>query len=242
MNDTFLYATTIENAFIILESVCIVARKYHLTWKLKKCRWFPKKVEFVGVDVSQKGNMPASSKEKIIKEWKPPTTPREIMSFISFGNFYFRWIPFYEIKIRPLRELITKYPLDAKLTEKQYTTHHKDIYNFIKEKLLSSPIVQRANIRKRFYLKTDFSAVGLGFALCQPDDSKESLEAMKREDEGGDCEFDISMSKLRLLPVAFGSRKTVGNEPHFHSHAGESVAASWATTKNRHFYGEDHLH
>ena len=38
MDDTFLFAITIDHAFVILESVCIVARKYHLTWKLKKCR------------------------------------------------------------------------------------------------------------------------------------------------------------------------------------------------------------
>ena len=45
----------------------------------------------------------------------------------------------------------------------------------------------------------------------------------------------MCVSKMRLLPVAFGSRKTKGNEVHFHSHPGESLAASWGTTKNRHF-------
>ena len=126
------------------------------------------------------------------------------MSFISFGNFYFHWIPFYELKIKPLREITSKYPLDEKLTEVQFMTTHKEAYNFVKKKLLSYPILQCTNIKKRFYLKTDFSSVGLGFALCQPDDNVESLAAMKREDEEGPCEFDIFTSKLRLLPVAFG--------------------------------------
>jgi hypothetical protein len=37
------------------------------------------------------------------------------------------------------------------------------------------------------------------------------------------------------LPIAFGSRKTIGNEEHFHSHPGECLAATWSAIKNRHF-------
>jgi hypothetical protein len=59
---------------------------------------------------------------------------------------------------------------------------------------------------------------------------------MNREDAGGECEFELCLSKLRILPVAFdGSRKIKGNEVHFHSHPGESLAATWSTMKNRHF-------
>jgi hypothetical protein len=58
---------------------------------------------------------------------------------------------------------------------------------------------------------------------------------MKREDNGSECEFERVKSKLRLHPVAFGGRKTVGNEKHLHSHPGTSLTAAWATVKNRHF-------
>ena len=75
----------------------------------------------------------------------------------------------------------------------------------------------------------------MGFALCQPDDEKEALEAMKEEDEGGKCKFDLCLSKLRLHPVCFGSRKCVNNERFFHSYVGEATAAAWAIVKNRHF-------
>jgi hypothetical protein len=49
-------------------------------------------------------------------------------------------------------------------------------------------------------------------------------------------QFDLlTKSELRLLPIAFGSRKTIGNKKHFHSHPGECLAATWASTKKRHF-------
>jgi hypothetical protein len=41
IDDTFLYAIGIEHAFIIIHCICKIARKYHLTWKLKKAQWFP---------------------------------------------------------------------------------------------------------------------------------------------------------------------------------------------------------
>jgi hypothetical protein len=193
MDDILLHTLTEDNAFITLRGVCLVARKYHLTLKLKKCRWFPQKLEYVGVDLSLQGNQPASSKFGLLKTWKTPATPRAIMSFIGFAIFYVKWIPYFELKVKPLRELISQHPLDYTFSN-EFTEQCNTAYENVKSHLLSAPILQRANIRKRFYLKTDFSAVGLGFALCQPDDSQQALAAMQREDEGRDCEFDLTLS------------------------------------------------
>jgi hypothetical protein len=112
-------------------------------------------------------------------------------------------------------------------------------YNDVKEHILSAPILQRANIRKRFYLKSDFSSKGLEFALCQPDCSPAAIVAMYQEDAGGACEFDLlSKSELRLLPITFRSCRTIGNIVHFHSHPGECLEATWTSITNRHFlYG-----
>eukprot|EP00957_Ditylum_brightwellii_P032090 2433614-Ditylum_brightwellii.AAC.2 len=121
-----------------------------------------------------------------IKVWKQPNTPREIMAFIGIAIFYMRWILFFEIKITRLRELVKEFELDHKLTATQFTKEHIKEYKDIKDRLLSKPILQRANPRKRFYLKTDFSAKGMGFALCQPGDNKELLEEIKREMDGGE--------------------------------------------------------
>ena len=75
----------------------------------------------------------------------------------------------------------------------------------------------------------------MGFVLCQPGDDEESIQAMQAEDAGGKCKFDLCLSKLRLHPVCFGSRKCVNNEVFFHSYVGEATAAVWAIVKNRHF-------
>jgi hypothetical protein len=38
MDDTFLFSASEDNAFIIIRGICILARKYNLTWKLRKSR------------------------------------------------------------------------------------------------------------------------------------------------------------------------------------------------------------
>jgi hypothetical protein len=235
IDDIFLYAISEDNAFIILRCIALIARKYHLTMKLKKCQWFPKEVEFVGVDISVKGNSPARSKFQYLQVWKTPKSPREIMSFIGFGMFYCRWIPYFELLVSPLRQVIKQFKIDHIFKEGQFNSEALKSYNTIKAKILAKPILQRANIRFRMYLKTDFSSLSLGFALCQPNDDPESVNAMNEEIAGGPCRFDTKLKGLRLRPIAFGSRRTIGNERHFHSYPGEALCASLAIIKNRHF-------
>ena len=76
MDDCFLFAANEDNAFLIVRCVCHVPRKQNLTWKLKKCQWFPEKIEFAGADVSQEGNAPAASKSERLTAWKTPNTSR----------------------------------------------------------------------------------------------------------------------------------------------------------------------
>jgi hypothetical protein len=157
------------------------------------------------------------------------------MGFIGFAIFYLRWCPWFEMKIKPMRDSISEHTLDHVFNSSEFGAGAIKAFHKIRDYILSKPILQQANIEKRFYLKTNFSALGLGFLLCQPDNSAESIAAMNREHAGGNCDFELCVSKMRLLPIAFGSRKTKGNEVHFHSHPGESLAASWGTTKNCHF-------
>ena len=66
-------------------------------------------------------------------------------------------------------------------------------------------------------------------ANCTPEDE----EAMIREILTGECEFDQSISGLRLRPVVFASRKCVGKEVHWHSSVGELATGRWAMDKFR---------
>ena len=55
---------------------------------------------------------------------------------------------------------------------------------------------------------------------------------MNMEIIGGEYEFERTVdSNLRLLPIAFGEKKTSGNEPYFHAHPSKALAAMWSRLK-----------
>jgi hypothetical protein len=101
IDDNFIYGVSIDNAFLMTRCVCLIARKYHLTWKLKKSQWLPSKVEFVGVDIHRKGgNSPAQSKDIILTNWNVPTTP--------YSNPSIVWQHSAKLKIcRSFRDIIS---------------------------------------------------------------------------------------------------------------------------------------
>jgi hypothetical protein len=150
-------------------------------------------VEDVGVDVHWKGgNTPAQSKDIILSNWKVPSIPRHVLGFVEFAIFYLQWCPWFELKVRPLRQTRTDYTLDHKFSLEEFNKSLEEfneecvkVFKDIRNHTIVKPIPQRANIHKCLYLKTNFSSLGLGFALCQPDDADKSIAAMKREDEGG---------------------------------------------------------
>jgi hypothetical protein len=118
MDDTFLFGVSIDNIFTLAKCICLIARKYHLTWKLKKSRWLPTSVEFVGVNIhANGGNTPAESKDILLYNWKALSTPREVLGIIGFAIFYLGWCPWFELKIKPLRAIISEHPLDYKFSE-----------------------------------------------------------------------------------------------------------------------------
>jgi len=61
-------------------------------------------------------------------------------------------------------------------------------------------------------LRTDFSGEGFGYVALQPGDDDASLEAMHTYMRGGEFTFMTADSKAVLHPVAFGCRRTRGNE------------------------------
>ena len=67
-----------------------------------------------------------------------------------------------------------------------------------KTKFITSPILIRYDSSKTTFLKIDWSTVGMGYVLMQPDEYPISLMAIKHLATTEDYLFDFSLDKLRL--------------------------------------------
>ena len=94
-------------AFFCIALDCL--QSYRVSLKLSKCNFFTNKTEFLGYDVSSGGIHPAQSKFALILNYPLPTTKKEMLSFIGFGSFYSRYIPWFEVLVKPLRRLASRY-------------------------------------------------------------------------------------------------------------------------------------
>ena len=177
VDDIFSWAPTFEVAIEYLKCQLDICMSQNLSLSLKKCLFFPTRLEFVGTDVCEDGNRPAQSKHQLLQNWPPFTCARDVASFLGFVNFYSRFIPYFEQRAAPLRAL-AKMELDTKITSLTDEQEHAEVD--LKEAILSDPCIARYDCMKRQYLLTDFSKAGFGYVICQPADDPDSLAAMRR--------------------------------------------------------------
>jgi hypothetical protein len=84
VDDSFSYAKTLTLALMYMECQLKVAQSQKLLLSLKKSSIFPKRVEFVGIDVCPDGNRPAMSKHQLLTHWPMPVVVHDVSKFVSF--------------------------------------------------------------------------------------------------------------------------------------------------------------
>jgi hypothetical protein len=68
----------------------------------------------------------------------------------------------------------------------------------LKAEIISGPVLKRPDWNGRFYLKTDWSSKGMSAVLLQAETTPDAEDAMHSEVKGEVCQFDKTLSGLRL--------------------------------------------
>jgi hypothetical protein len=69
VNDIVSWAKLYKTALIYMESQLHVCQSQNMSLSLKKLHIFPKRFEFVGINVCLDGNRPAMSKHQLLQHW-----------------------------------------------------------------------------------------------------------------------------------------------------------------------------
>ena len=81
----------------------------------------------------------------------------------------------------PLRELCLKKDYDDRVTPDMWSKEVNDAWEFIKNAIISDPVLVRFDYRKRIYTRTDYCNAGMGTVALQPASDPISMAAMIRE-------------------------------------------------------------
>jgi hypothetical protein len=96
-----------------------------------------------------------------VMEWPTPTTWKEVQSFLSFVNFYRRFIEGFSHHVKPLFKLMKK---DCKWNWEKV---EQSAFNEIKNCITSSPILHFTDDSKVFRIEADSLDFATGSVLSQ---------------------------------------------------------------------------
>jgi hypothetical protein len=88
INDILVYSRNEEDHASHLHVVLQRLRGHRLYAKLSKCDFWLKEIKILGHTISQKGIAVDPDKVQEVMNWKPPTTVRQIRSFLGLAGYY----------------------------------------------------------------------------------------------------------------------------------------------------------
>ena len=139
---------------------------------LNKCLFHQWEMNFLGVDILDKGFEMEKPKVEAIEEWKPPKNVWGVREFVGFCNFYCHFIKLFLEIACPLHNLMKVGQL--------WTWGEKEqcIFNMLKWIVTEALVLIHANPNKKFQMETDASSYTYGTVLSQKaEDKKHHLVA-----------------------------------------------------------------
>jgi len=156
-----IFTRMIEHHQEVVSHVLDTLQRYRLYLKADKCSFECSKVEDLGLILSEGCIEMDPVKIAGVKEWPTPKNVTEVQSFVSFINFYRRFIPDFSHVAKPLNQL-TKKGEPWRWSETEEGAFHE-----LKRLITSAPVLVLPDQKAQFRLKTDASGYAMGAILSQ---------------------------------------------------------------------------
>ena len=158
--DILIYSKTLELHLAHLEQVLQILADNTLFVKKSKCAFGQDSIDYLGHIVTAQGVKPDPNKVEAVRNWKIPTSLKQLRAFLGLSGYYRCFIRSYASIGHPLTELLKK---DGFQWSKKATT----AFVQLKEALISAPVLALPDFSKHFILETDASGTGMGAVLLQ---------------------------------------------------------------------------
>ena len=182
-------------------------RESGLKLKPSKCNFFRTEINYLDHTVSAKGMEPGMNGVKGIAEMAPPKTYTGIRQFLGATGYFRRFIKGYANIAKPLNDLLSGVNSKLKSCFVWLPSAAVVVFQELKLKCITAPVLAFADFHKPFLLETDASGDGLGAILSQ-----------KQEDG-------------HYHSVTYASRGLKGGELRYHSSKLEFLTLKWAITE-----------
>ncbi|XP_046355735.2 uncharacterized protein LOC124134739 [Haliotis rufescens] len=220
MVDIIIFADTFEEHLDRFKKVFKRLKDCGFKLPPDKCSFFKDKIKFLCHIILEQGIEPDTAEVEKIKTWPPPKNPNEVRQFLGFLGYYQRFVQNFAAITKPLSSLMPP-PTQTKRTRKKLSQQpwtwgpeQDKAFHYLKELLVSPPILAYADYSLPFELHTDASTHGLGAVFYQ--------------EQGG-----------QRRVIAYASRGLNKAEKNYSAHRLKFLALKWAITEkfNDYLYG-----
>jgi hypothetical protein len=132
----------------------------------QKCMFMKPEIDFLGFHLNSEGSQPSESKIKVVKDYKQPTSQKQVRGFLGLSGYFRRYIENYSQLTAPLRDL-TKKDCDF-----QWTAEANQAFEKIKYILTNPPLLVWPKADDQFVVIVDGCRTGVGYLLAVKRDGK----------------------------------------------------------------------
>ena len=161
IDDILCFSESLEDHFQHLEMVFRRLREHGLKLKPTKCSFLQSETSYLGFRVTQDGIKPEEDKVEAIRQLQPPSSKKEIRSFIGSCSYYRKFLPNFSGVAKPLIDLTKK------STHFKWGEEHQNAFDSLKASLTQVPFLAYPDISRPFILTTDASDYCIGACLSQ---------------------------------------------------------------------------
>jgi deoxyuridine 5'-triphosphate nucleotidohydrolase len=197
LDDLNIFSRNFNEHLVHLREVFERLRNAGLKLKRKKCYFFKKELAFLGHIISEKGIHPDPDKITAVNNQPPPTNLRELRQFLGLASYYRKFVEGFAKIAAPLNQLMKKE------ISYEWEQQHQEAFEYLKKRLVTTPILAHPDFNKPFVIMTDASALGLGAVLSQKDDNGRETVIRYASRRTNDAERSYSATNLECLAVVW---------------------------------------
>ncbi|GJX65475.1 putative reverse transcriptase domain-containing protein [Tanacetum coccineum] len=161
IDNILVYLKSKDEHEVHLRLVLELLKKEELYSNFSKCEFWLQEVQFLGHVVNQNAIQVDPSKIEAVKNWKAPTTPSKVRSFLGLAGYYRRFIKNFSKIAKPLTSLTQKNQ------KYEWGEKEEEAFQTLKNKLCDALILSLPNGIEDFVVYCDASSQGLGCVLMQ---------------------------------------------------------------------------
>jgi hypothetical protein len=174
IDDLLVHSKTYGEHLHHLEQVFVRLRAHNLKLNLEKCDFASAQVNHLGHTLTPTGVSPGLEKTKAILEAKPPTSVKEVKSFLGLCNYFRSYIEHFATIAAPMHYLTSN---ESQWKKGEMPADAAAAFKLLQGKLTSTPVMKYPDQKGRLHLFVDAAGGtnGKGGAWGPPFSKKQKM-------------------------------------------------------------------